>query len=174
MRKLCQPVRLLTFVDIFLLSIRLQNLNFLKPLKRAKSEFSESLKRTDTHQYEAFTPLLPVALLTSSCMLTPIAVNFAHHLSPDAPACFPCTMPDLVSTPAPNRFLHRFNATHVQRSAQRCAEVAQERPSWPRCRVRALVARELNVSTAQLRYLLRQAATQAQPTPDADAPELAA
>jgi transposase len=83
-------------------------------------------------------------------------------------------MPTLVSTPAPTRFLDRFNATHVQRSAQRCAEVAQQRPTWPQSRVRALVARELNVSTRQLRYLLRQAGSQPQPTPDADTPSLAA
>lgn len=84
-------------------------------------------------------------------------------------------MPAQVSMPAPNRFLNRFNATHVQRAAQRCAETAQQHPSWPRSRVRATVARELNVSTTQLRYLLRQAARPDEaPTSDADTPALAA
>ncbi|MVN76437.1 hypothetical protein GO988_08880 [Hymenobacter sp. HMF4947] len=107
-------------------------------------------------------------------MLTPVAVNSPRHLSPDAPACHPCPMLATVRTPVSSLFQNRFNASHVLRAAQRCAEVAQERPSWPQSRVRATIARELNVSTTQLRYLLRQAAAGEQPTPDADAPSLAA
>jgi hypothetical protein len=46
----------------------------------------------------------------------------------------------------------------VTKACTRVAEVTQKHPSWPTCRVRALVARELNISTVQLRYLLRQGA----------------
>jgi hypothetical protein len=80
-------------------------------------------------------------------------------------------MPALVSTPVLNPYQHRFTAADVQRATQRCTEVARERPTWPQSRVRALVAREMNLSTTQLRYLLRQAV---EPTPEADAPPLAA
>lgn len=69
-----------------------------------------------------------------------------------------------VSKPVSTLFQKRFNATHVHRAAQRCAEVAQQHPSWPQSRVRATIARELNVSTAQLRYLLRQAAEPSEPS----------
>jgi hypothetical protein len=75
-----------------------------------------------------------------------------------------------VSTPTPNR----FNVGQVHLAARRCAELAQQRPTWPQARVRATIARELSVSTTQLRYLLRQAAGLEQPAPDADAPPLAA
>jgi hypothetical protein len=83
-------------------------------------------------------------------------------------------MPALVSQPVLNPYQHRFHAADVHRAAERCAAIAKERPTWPRSRVRATVARELNVTTTQLRYLLRQAAALEQPAPDADAPPLAA
>lgn len=51
-----------------------------------------------------------------------------------------------------------FLASDVTKAATRVAELARKHPSWPTSRVRATVARELNVSTVQLRYLLRQAA----------------
>jgi hypothetical protein len=38
------------------------------------------------------------------------------------------------------------------------AELSAKHPSWPSSRVRAQVARTLNISTVQLRYLLRQGA----------------
>lgn len=108
-------------------------------------------------------------------MLTPVAVHSPRQLCPDAPACNPCTMPALVRTPILNPYQHRFHAADIQRAAQRCAEVAQERPTWPQSRVRALVARELNLATTQLRYLLRQAeASTQQPTQEPDASALAA
>ncbi|MGI4738493.1 MAG: hypothetical protein ACRYG7_25270 [Janthinobacterium lividum] len=107
-------------------------------------------------------------------MLTRVSACSPRHFSPDAPVCFPCTIPAFVSTPALNRFLNRFNAAHVHLAARRCSEVAQQRPTWPQSRVRATIARELNVSTTQLRYLLRQAAGLEQSAPDADAPPLAA
>lgn len=90
-------------------------------------------------------------------MLTPVAVTAPRHLDPDAPACQPCPWPVLMRTPAYNPYQHRFSAADVQHAAQRCAALAQERPTWPRSRVRALVAREMNLATTQLRYLLRQA-----------------
>lgn len=90
-------------------------------------------------------------------MLTPVAVSFPRQLSPDAPACHPCPWPVLMRTPVFNPYQHRFSAADVQHAAQRCAQLAQERPTWPQSRVRALVAREMNLATTQLRYLLRQA-----------------
>ena len=103
-------------------------------------------------------------------MFTPVAVNTPRHLDPDAPACQPCIWPVLMRTPIYNPYQHRFHAADVQRAAQRCAEIAQQRPTWPRSRVRATVAREMNLATTQLRYLLLQA--NEQPTPDT--PSLAA
>jgi len=50
-----------------------------------------------------------------------------------------------------------FLASDVTRAQTRVTELATKHPSWPGSRVRAAVARELNVSTVQLRYLLRQA-----------------
>jgi hypothetical protein len=46
----------------------------------------------------------------------------------------------------------------VTKAVTRVAELTIRHPSWPGCRVRAVVARELNISTVQLRYLLRQGA----------------
>jgi len=83
-------------------------------------------------------------------------------------------MPAIISMPVLNPYQHRFTGADVQRAARRCAEVAQERPSWPQARVRALVAREMKLTTRQLRYLLGQAAGLEQPTVDTDAPALAA
>jgi hypothetical protein len=51
-----------------------------------------------------------------------------------------------------------FLASDVTKAQTRVAELSLKHPSWPGSRVRAAVARELNVSTVQLRYLLRQAA----------------
>ncbi len=50
-----------------------------------------------------------------------------------------------------------FLASDVTKASTRVTELSQKHPSWPTSRVRATVARELNVSTVQLRYLLRQA-----------------
>jgi hypothetical protein len=90
-------------------------------------------------------------------MLTPVAVTAPRQLNPDAPACQPCPWPVLICTPVYNPYQHRFSAADVQRAAQRCAALARERPTWPQSRVRATVAREMNIATTQLRYLLRQA-----------------
>ncbi|MDJ0367401.1 hypothetical protein QMK33_19810 [Hymenobacter sp. H14-R3] len=51
-----------------------------------------------------------------------------------------------------------FLASEVTKAATRVTEVATRHPSWPSSRVRATIARELNISTRQLRYLLQQAA----------------
>lgn len=53
-----------------------------------------------------------------------------------------------------------FLVSELTRAAQRVGTLATKHPSWPECRVRAQVARELNVSTVQLRYMLRRAAEQ--------------
>jgi hypothetical protein len=89
-------------------------------------------------------------------MLVPVPVFSPRYLFPESPTCHPCPWPVVMRTPIPS-YPHRFNASHIQRAAQRCAELAQQHPSWPRSRVRATVARELGVATTQLRYLLRQA-----------------
>lgn len=51
-----------------------------------------------------------------------------------------------------------FLASDVTKATTRVAELSAKHPSWPSSRVRAVVAREMNISTVQLRYLLRQAA----------------
>lgn len=56
--------------------------------------------------------------------------------------------------PPPRTFL----ASEVTAAVNGVAALAQKHPSWPSSRVRAQVARTLNISTVQLRYLLRQAA----------------
>ena len=108
-------------------------------------------------------------------MLTPVAVTSPRQLDPDAPACQPCPWPVVLVAPEPALLRTTYSSTDLLRAARRCAEVAQAHPTWPRSRVRAAVARELNVSTVVLRYLLRQAAALKQgPPPAADAPALAA
>jgi hypothetical protein len=114
-------------------------------------------------------PLTTPAFLTSACMLTPVAVASPRHLDPNAPACAPCPWPVLMRAPAYNPYQHRFSAADIERATRRCAEVAQQHPTWPRSRVRALVARELTVSTTQLRYLLRQGSPQEPTLPATDA-----
>ena len=51
-----------------------------------------------------------------------------------------------------------FLASDVTKASSRVAELTRKHPSWPVSRIRGQVARELNISTVQLRYLLRQAA----------------
>jgi hypothetical protein len=51
-----------------------------------------------------------------------------------------------------------FLASDVTAAQNGVAALTQKHPSWPSSRVRAQVARNLNISTVQLRYLLRQAA----------------
>jgi len=120
-------------------------------------------------------PLTTHAFLTSACMLTPVAITAPRQLNPDAPACAPCPWPVLMRSPAPHPYQHRFSAADIQRATQRCAEVAQERPTWPQSRVRGFVARELSVATTQLRYLLRQGDNRSEASaPSADTPTLAA
>lgn len=112
-------------------------------------------------------PLTTPVFLTSACMLTPVVVTAPRQLNPTAPVCAPCPWPALVRTPAYNPYQHRFSAADIQQAAHRCAAVAQERPTWPQSRVRGQVAREMNVSTTQLRYLLRQAEGRSEaPAPD--------
>jgi len=50
-----------------------------------------------------------------------------------------------------------FTAREVTAAFNGVAELSQKHPSWPTSRVRAQIARQLNISTVQLRYLLRQA-----------------
>lgn len=51
-----------------------------------------------------------------------------------------------------------FKASDVTMAINRTAEVASAHPSYPQARVRRTVAREMGISTVQLRYLLRKAA----------------
>ena len=50
-----------------------------------------------------------------------------------------------------------YSIAHFTRAHSYCQELALQHPSWPQSRVRAAVARELNISTVQLRYLLAKA-----------------
>jgi hypothetical protein len=59
------------------------------------------------------------------------------------------------ATPLPTR---PFLISEVTAAKRGVAELAAKHPSWPSSRVRAQVARTLNISTVQLRYLLRQGA----------------
>ena len=61
---------------------------------------------------------------------------------------------NLVPAAPPRTFL----ASDVTAAQVGVAQLAQAHPSWPSARVRRYVARSLNISTVQLRYLLRQAA----------------
>jgi len=107
-------------------------------------------------------------------MLSPVHVLTPRCLSPDAPTCQPCPWPGRRSAPAlPLKV--SFSIGDCTYAFIRCQEVAQACPSWPTSRVRAQVARELKVTTTQLRYLLRRAARPDEATaPDADGLPLAA
>ncbi|MGI4872466.1 MAG: hypothetical protein ACRYFX_14970 [Janthinobacterium lividum] len=59
------------------------------------------------------------------------------------------------ATPLPRR---TFLISEVTAATTRVAELSAKHPSWPSSRVRAVVARELNISTVQLRYILQKAA----------------
>ena len=50
-----------------------------------------------------------------------------------------------------------FLISELTTATTRIAELTQQHPSWPPCRVRAMVARELDISTVQLRYMLSKA-----------------
>lgn len=52
-----------------------------------------------------------------------------------------------------------YKASDVTQAARQCAALARRRPSWPQARVRATVAKELQLRPSQLRYLLRRAVT---------------
>ncbi len=96
-------------------------------------------------------------------MRLPALVSASRQLNPDAPACQPCPWP--VSPAPPVRA--RYSVADHRQAAQRCAELTQAHPTWPRARVRATVARELHMRPVVLRYLLRQAAAlDPAPAPD--------
>lgn len=59
---------------------------------------------------------------------------------------------------APPQLPRAFTAKDVTQAAVRVEQVGASHPSWPSSRVRATVAREMSISTRQLRYLLQQAA----------------
>ena len=61
----------------------------------------------------------------------------------------------ITATPVPPR---AFLASDVTAAVNEVAALAQHHPSWPSSRVRAAVARKLNITTRQLRYLLQQGA----------------
>jgi hypothetical protein len=78
-----------------------------------------------------------------------------------------------MRSPLPHPYQHRFHVADFLNAARRCAELAKQHPTWPQSRVRARVARELNLTTTQLRYLLRQAEALTQES-DAPAPDTSA
>jgi hypothetical protein len=57
--------------------------------------------------------------------------------------------------PLPRR---TFLISELTAATTKVAALAKKHPTWPSCRVRAQVARELNISTVQLRYMLQKAA----------------
>jgi hypothetical protein len=66
-----------------------------------------------------------------------------------ATACAPSNTP-------PQR--QPFKISQLTTATNRIAELTKTHPGWPQSRVRAQVARELDISTVQLRYLLSKAA----------------
>ena len=69
-------------------------------------------------------------------------------------------MSTMATMPRPLAFTpHRrtFLISELTTATTRIAELTKQHPSWPGCRVRALVARELDISTVQLRYMLSKA-----------------
>lgn len=50
-----------------------------------------------------------------------------------------------------------FLISEIAQATARIAALTKKYPSWPLSRVRATVARELNISTVQLRYMLGKA-----------------
>jgi hypothetical protein len=60
------------------------------------------------------------------------------------------------ATPLPTRRV--FLISEVTQATARIAALSKKHPTWPSSRVRATVARELNISTVQLRYMLTKAA----------------
>lgn len=116
--------------------------------------------------------IFPYCSCLHYAMLTPILVRSPRQFNPDAPACQPCPYPTFLQVPTPHLFRHRFSIADHTQATQRVAEVAQQHPTWPQSRVRGTVARELNLSTVQLRYLLRHTDTPTEPA--AAAPSLAA
>jgi hypothetical protein len=60
-----------------------------------------------------------------------------------------------LPAPTPRRV---FLISEITQATTRIAALAKKYPSWPASRVRATVARELNISTVQLRYMLTKAA----------------
>lgn len=87
-------------------------------------------------------------------MLTRLPISSTRILCPTAPACHPCPVGPPLPTPTPRV---TYSIADCTRAYQRCQELAQAHPSWPRSRVRAMVARELQVATFTLRYLLSRA-----------------
>jgi hypothetical protein len=59
------------------------------------------------------------------------------------------------ATPIPTRRV--FLISEITQATTRIAALTQKHPAWPSSRVRAMVARELNISTVQLRYMLAKA-----------------
>lgn len=80
-------------------------------------------------------------------------------------------IPPALASNIPARTGHAsFKASEMTAAVNGVATLAQRRPCWPQARVRSTVAREMGISTVQLRYLLRKAAahdTLATDTPDA-------
>ncbi|MGI4863710.1 MAG: hypothetical protein ACRYFZ_07270 [Janthinobacterium lividum] len=70
-------------------------------------------------------------------------------------------MYSIPTTPRPIAFTPQrrtFLLSELTTATTRIAELTKQHPSWPACRVRATVAREMDISTVQLRYMLNKAA----------------
>jgi len=76
------------------------------------------------------------------------------------PALTAIILPITCQAPAPQPGSRTFLISEMTTAARRVADISRKHPSWPQARVRSTVARELAISTVQLRYLLRKASEQ--------------
>lgn len=69
----------------------------------------------------------------------------------------------MATNPRPVSFTPQrrtFKISEVTTATARIADLTKQHPSWPGSRVRATVARELDISTVQLRYMLSKLPTE--------------
>lgn len=84
------------------------------------------------------------------------------------PALTAIILPITCQAPAPQPGTRTFLISEMMNAARKVAHISKVHPSWPQARVRSTVARELAISTVQLRYLLRKAAEQEQAAQNAN------
>ncbi len=77
-------------------------------------------------------------------------------LQPQQPLPQPARTVEVLPTVAQAPQPREFKISEVSQAHVRCDELTRVHPSWTQAKVRGTVAREMEISTVQLRYLLRQ------------------